>query len=73
MKIFVLVFPNYDVYILFPEATGYRSIIKILDSVGKKRIEEFLGQPLDYDEGGEHTLYLILKDEEEKSKRSIRK
>ncbi len=56
--------PDRDVYVLFPEATGYRSVIKALDSEGKKKIEEFLGQSLDYDEGGEHTLYLILKGEE---------
>lgn len=56
--------PDRDVYILFPEATGYRSIMKVLDSEGKKKIEEFLGQPLDYDESGEHTFYLILKGEE---------
>lgn len=57
-------YPDRDVYILFPEATGYRSIIKTLDSEGQKKIEEFLGQPLDYDEGGEHVFYLIIKGEE---------
>jgi hypothetical protein len=56
--------PDRDVYILFPEATGYRSIMKALDSEEQKKIEEFLGQPLDYDESGEHTFYLILKGEE---------
>ena len=56
--------PDRDVYILFPEATGYRLIMKALDSEGKKKIEGFLGQPLDYDESGKHTFYLILKSEE---------
>lgn len=56
--------PDRDVYVLFLEATGHRSIIKALDSEGQRKIEEFLGQPLDYDEGGEHTFYLILKGEE---------
>ena len=30
----------------------------------QKQIEKFLGQRLDYDEGGEHTFYLVLKDED---------
>jgi hypothetical protein len=56
--------PDRDTYKLFPEATGYRSVVKILDPEAKKDIEEFLGQPLDYDETGEITFYLVLKGEE---------
>jgi|TARA_B100000315_G_scaffold24924_1_gene21599 hypothetical protein len=44
--------PDRDVYILFPEATGYRMVIKLLDAEAKKNVEEFLGQQLDYGEGG---------------------
>lgn len=56
--------PDRDVYILFPKATGYRSVIKVLNPESQAKIEEFLGQPLDYDEGDEHTFYQVLKDEE---------
>jgi len=56
--------PDRDTYKLFPQATGYKSVIKIITTKEKKKIEDFLGLPLDYDEGGEHTFYLVLKDEE---------
>ncbi len=56
--------PDRDVYEMFPQATGYRSVIKKLDRKAQKQIEKFLGQRLDYDEGGEHTFYLVLKDED---------
>ncbi|HDZ77200.1 MAG TPA: hypothetical protein ENH41_03860 [Candidatus Omnitrophica bacterium] len=56
--------PDRDTYKLFPRATGYRSVIRTLDAKTKKAMEEFLGQPLDYDEAGEHTFYLVLKGEE---------
>ncbi|HEW79345.1 MAG TPA: hypothetical protein ENH34_05205 [Phycisphaerales bacterium] len=56
--------PDRDVYAMFPQATGYRSVIKKLDRKARKEIEKFLGQHLDYDEGGEHTFYLILKNED---------
>lgn len=55
--------PDRDVYVLFPEATGYRSVIKILDNETREKTETFLGQDLDYDEYGEHTFYLILNGE----------
>ena len=56
--------PDRDVYAMFPKATGYRSVIKKLNREARKEIEKFLGQRLDYDEGGEHTFYLILKNED---------
>lgn len=56
--------PDRDVYVLFPEATGYRSVIKILDKKMQEKVEEYLGQKLDFDEIGEHTFYLILKDKD---------
>ena len=55
--------PDRDTYKLFPQATGYRSVIKTMDAKAKKAVEAFLGQPLDYDESGEHTFYLVLKGE----------
>ncbi len=56
--------PDRDVYIMFPEATGYRSVIKVLDKKLKKKVEKYLGQKLDFDEIGEFTFFLVLKDEE---------
>jgi hypothetical protein len=56
--------PDRDVYFLFPEATAYRSVTKVINSKIQKKTEEFLGLPLDYDEDGEHTFYLILKGED---------
>lgn len=56
--------PERDVYILFPEATGYRSVMKKLDKNLKKDIEKYLGQKLDFDEGGGHRFYLVLKGKE---------
>jgi len=55
--------PDRDVYVLFPEATAYQSVTKVLNSEIQKKTEEFLGQSLDFDEDGEHTFYLILKGE----------
>ena len=56
--------PDRGTYQLFPEATGYKAVIKELDTKAKESVEEFLGQPLDYDEDGGHTFYLVLKGEE---------
>ena len=40
--------PDRDVYVLFPEATAYQSVTKVLNSEIQEKTEEFLGQPLDY-------------------------
>jgi len=56
--------PDRDTYKLFPEATGYKTVIKTIDPEAKKAVEDYLGLPLDYDEGGEYTFYFVLKDEE---------
>ncbi|NIA02559.1 MAG: hypothetical protein GWP15_04185 [Nitrospirae bacterium] len=56
--------PDKDVYVLFPEATGYRTVIKVVDEKIQKKVEEYLGQELDFDEVGEHTFYLVLKGKE---------
>jgi hypothetical protein len=56
--------PDKDVYALFPEATGYRSVIVKLDKKAQEKTEKYLGQKLDFDEVGEHTFYLILKDKD---------
>lgn len=52
--------PERDVYILFPEATGYRSVMKKLDKKLKESVEKYLGQKLDFDEAGGHRFYLVL-------------
>ena len=54
--------PDKNVYVLFPEATGYRSVVVKLDKKAQEKTEKYLGQKLDFDEVGEHTFYLILKD-----------
>lgn len=56
--------PDRDVYIMFPEATGYQSVIKTLDKKTQEKVAEYLGQKLDFDEIGEFTFYLILKDKD---------
>ncbi len=56
--------PDKDVYILFPEATGYRSVVVKLDKKAQEKTEKYLGQKLDFDEVGEHTFYLVLKDKD---------
>jgi len=56
--------PDRDTYKLFPQATGYKSVIKTITPEAKKVIEDFLGRPLDYNEGGEHTFYRVLREEE---------
>ncbi len=65
-KAAIYAFRNLDryVYVLFPEATGYRSVIKMLDKKIQEKVEEYLGQKIDFDEVGEHTFYLILKDKD---------
>lgn len=54
--------PDRDVYRLFPEATGYKSIFTEIDGKNRLVIEEALGQPLDINDIGIHTLYIVLKD-----------
>lgn len=56
--------PDKDIYVLFPKATGYRSVIKMLDKKAQEKVEEYLGQKIDFDEVGEHKFYLILKDKD---------
>jgi len=56
--------PDKDVYIFFPEATGYRSVVVKLDKKAQEKTEKYLGQKLDFDEVGEHTFYLVLKDKD---------
>ena len=56
--------PDKNVYVLFPEATGYRLVIKRLDRKKQEKVEEYLGQKLDFDEVGEHSFYLVLQGED---------
>lgn len=56
--------PDRDVYVMFPKATGYRSVIKMLDKKAQEKVEEYLGQKIDFDEAGGHKFYLILKDKD---------
>lgn len=56
--------PDKEIYGLFPKATGYRSVIKMLDKKTQEKVEEYLGQKLDFDEVGGHKFYLILKDKD---------
>ena len=54
--------PDRDVFILFPEATNYKATYRDLDKSSRKSIEGKLGQPLDLNDVGTHTFYVILKD-----------
>lgn len=56
--------PSKKIYAMFPEATGYRSVIKKVDKQARKKVEKYLGQKLDFDEVGGHTFYLVLKKKE---------
>lgn len=56
--------PDKEIYVLFPKATGYRSVIKMLDKKAQEKVEEYLGQKIDFDEVGGHKFYLILKDKD---------
>jgi len=53
--------PDRDVFVLFPEATNYKAFYADLDNSNRKIIEGKLGQPLDINDVGTHTFYVILK------------
>ena len=56
--------PDRDVYIFFPEATGYRTAVVKLGKEVREKTEKYLGSRLDFDEVGEHLFYLVLKGED---------
>lgn len=55
--------PDKDVYLLFPDATNYRSVFAELNEKNRGVIEEDLGQSLDLNDIGTNTFYVILKGE----------
>ena len=55
--------PDRDVYRLFPQATGYKSVVAELDKKGREEIEELLGQSLELNDIGIFTFYIILKED----------
>lgn len=57
--------PNKGIYEMFPEATNYRSIVKLIDKSVKQKVEQRLPpQSLHFSELGKHTLYVPTKDGE---------
>ena len=59
----VLRTPDMDVYVLYPEATGYKAVFRGVSPQIQSEIERFLGEPLGYGEKGTHCIYLVLKDD----------
>lgn len=53
--------PDRDLKVLFPEATGYKSVPKDIDREAEAKIEEELGHQLDFSDIGIHTIYIALK------------
>ncbi len=53
--------PQKSIYDLFPEATNYRSIVRVIDESTKQEVEARLPpQTLHFSELGRHTLYVAL-------------
>lgn len=56
--------PTHQIYELYPEATGYRSLVESVDSTVKDEIGAQLPFTLHNRELGKHTLYVALKEGE---------
>lgn len=55
--------PTHQIYELYPEATGYRSLVETVDRDVKKEVGEQLMFTIHNRELGKHTLYVALRDE----------
>lgn len=54
--------PNRQLYDLYPEATSYRSIVRIIDEDARERVAERLPFTLHFNELGRHTLYVPMRE-----------
>ena len=54
--------PVTSIYDLFPQADGYRSIVKVVGNAARASIREQLALDLHFNELGQHTVYVALRD-----------
>ena len=54
--------PDRRIYELFPDATGYRTIVSEVNQEVKASVEKMLGIELRFGDLGKHTVYVVLKE-----------
>ncbi len=54
--------PARQIYEIFPEANGYRTVMALIDAELRQRIEQQLGSELSKSDLGKHTAYIVQKD-----------